>query len=117
MLFVIALIPLTHVLRKTGMGYKLEKGGPMINLMLFMDDLKIFARNDNEVDSLVQTIGQCSTDIGMEFGISKCSVVTLKRGRRVESRGIKLPDGEEMTEPDCEGYKYLGVGDRYYHVF
>ena len=24
-------------------------------------------------------------------------------------RDIKLPDGEEMTEPDCEGYKYLGV--------
>ena len=109
LLFVIALIPLTHVLRKTGMGYKLEKDGPMINHMLFMDDLKIFARNDNEVDSLVQTIRQCSTDIGMEFGISKCAVVTLKRGRRVESRGIKLPDGEEMTEPDCEGYKYLGV--------
>ena len=56
----------------------------------------------------MQTIRQCSTDIGMEFGISKYAVVTLKRGRRVESRGIKLPDGE-MTEPDCEGCKYLGV--------
>ena len=47
LLFVIALIPLTHVLRKRGMGYKLEKDGPMINHMLFMDDLKIFARKDN----------------------------------------------------------------------
>lgn len=76
LLFVIALIPVTHVLRETGMGYKLEKNGPMINHMLFMDDLKVFAKNDNEVDSLVQTIRQCSTDIGMEFGISKCAVVT-----------------------------------------
>ena len=30
----------------------------MINHMLFMDDLKIFAKNDNEVDSLLQTIRQ-----------------------------------------------------------
>ena len=78
------------------MGYKLEKDCPMINHMLFMD-------------SLVQTIRQCSTDFGMGFGISKRAVVTWKRGRRVESRGIKLPDGEEMTEPDREGYEYLGV--------
>ena len=81
----------------------------MINHILIIVDLKIFARNDNEVDSLVQAIQQCSTDISMEFGISTCPVVTLKRGRMVESRGIKLTDGEEMTEHDCEGYKYLGV--------
>ena len=40
LLFVIALTSLTHVPRKTGMGYKLEKGDPMINCMLFMDDLE-----------------------------------------------------------------------------
>ena len=109
LLFVIALIPLTHVLRETLAGYQLEKNGPMINHLFFMDDLKMFGKSENEIDSLVQTVHQCSEDIKMEFGISKCAVVALKKGKSVRSEGIKLPDGEEMGEPDANGYKYLGV--------
>ena len=109
LLFVIALIPITYVLRETNMGYQLEKDGPGINHLFFMDDLKMFAKNNNEIDSLVQTVRQCSDDIGMEFGIAKCAVVSIKRGKRVRSEGIELPDGEEMMEPDSDGYKYLGV--------
>ena len=109
LLFVIILIPLTMVLRESRMGYELEKKGTKINHMLFMDDLKIYGKNENEVDSLVKTVHQCSSDIGMEFGVSKCAVLTMKRGKRVESRGIRLPNGEEMDEPNNEGYKYLGV--------
>jgi hypothetical protein len=109
LLFVIALIPLTHVLRETNMGYQLEKNGPKINHLLFMDDLKLFAKNENEIDSLVQTVQQCSDDIRMEFGISKCATVSLKRGKRTHMDGIKLPNGQELGDPDAEGYKYLGV--------
>ena len=29
-----------------------------------MDDLKIYGKNENEVDSLVKTVHQCSSDIG-----------------------------------------------------
>ena len=77
--------------------------------MLFMDDMKIFGKSDNEVDSMVKTVQQCSSDIGMEFGISKCAVLTMKRGKRTVSRGVKLPNGEEMGDPENEGYKYLGI--------
>ena len=109
LLFVIALIPITHVLRETDMGYQLEKDGPKINHLLFMDDLKMFAKTTNEIDSLVQTVQQCSEDIRMEFGISKCAAVCLKRGKQTRMEGIKLPNGEEIGDPDAEGYKYLGV--------
>ena len=34
-----------------------------------------------------------STDIGMEFGIKKYGILTMKRGKIV-SEEIKLPDGE-----------------------
>ena len=52
-LFVIALIPITLVLKKTNMGYNLSKEGPTINHMFFMDDLKLFARNENEIYRLL----------------------------------------------------------------
>ena len=43
---------------------------------------------------VVQTVRTYSSDIGMEFGISKCAVLTLKKGKIVESNGIALPNGE-----------------------
>ena len=39
MLFVIALIPLSHILRTVNPGYEFRTGGT-INQLLFMDDLK-----------------------------------------------------------------------------
>ena len=109
LLFVIALLPLTQVLRETEMGYQLEKNGPKISHMLFMDDLKLFGKTDNEIDSLVQTVQQWSADIKMEFGISKCAAVALKRGKRSKIDNIILPNGEQVGDPGTEGYKYLGV--------
>ena len=45
----------------------------------------------------------------MKFGINKCVVLELERGRLVRREGIGLLDGERMKEVDREGYKYLGV--------
>ena len=67
LLFVIALLPLTHILRETGMGYQLEKNGAKVNHLFFMDDLKMFGKNDKEIDSLIKTVWQCSEDIKMKF--------------------------------------------------
>ena len=49
------------------------------NHLLFMDDLKLFGKNEREIDSLVKTVQVISKDIGMEFGIKKCGVVIMKR--------------------------------------
>ena len=46
----------------------------------------------------------------MEFGIEKCAVLVLKRGKVVKSEGIKLPDNKKMrTFEENEGYKYLDM--------
>ena len=34
-----------------------------------MDDLKLFGKSDNQIDSLVQTVFTFSEDIDMEFGL------------------------------------------------
>ena len=109
LLFVIALIPISHVLKNVKMGYKVDKQSLTINHMLFMDDLKLFGKSMNEIDSLVKTVEACCSDIGMEFGIAKCAVLNLKRGKLVTCDGIELQSGDKIECVDEGGYKYLGV--------
>ena len=62
---VVAMIPLTHVLRKIQSGYEFTKSKEKINHLLYMDDLKLYAKNEKELDSLVQTVRVFSNGIGM----------------------------------------------------
>ena len=109
-LFVLALIPLSAVLRKMKDGYNLGRDRGKINHLLFMDDLKLYGKDMVELDSLVQSVRVFSGDIGMEFSIEKCAVLAIKRGKVVESVGIDLPNGETIKSlEDDKGYKYLGI--------
>ena len=51
-----------------------------------------------------------SNDIGMEFGVEKCAVMVIRRGKLARSDDITLPD-ESVIKGSAEGdaYKYLGV--------
>ena len=76
-----------------------------------MYDVKLFAKSTDQIDSLVNTVYTFSEDIGMEFGIKKCGVLVLKRGKadKVKSTSLNLPNGKLMKAIDEEGYKYLGT--------
>ena len=109
LLFVMSLIPLTMVLRKANAGYQFT-GGEKINNLLYMDDLKLYAKNEQQLDSLVQTVRTFSEDIGMQFGIDKCALIILKRGKRTVCEGISLPDNLVIKSlKEDGGYKYLGI--------
>ena len=84
--------PLSMVLRKVSAGYGMSKGRCKINHLHFMDYLKLFSKNEREIQSLVQTMRIVSDDIGMKYGSDKCAVLIMKRGRGVESDGIDQPD-------------------------
>ena len=92
LLFIVAMIPMTKVLHKIKNGYQLKKGGSRINHLMFMDDIKLFGRSMDEIDTLVQTVRIVSEDIRMEFGIEKCALVNTVRGKLTRSEGIQLPD-------------------------
>ena len=108
LLFVLCMIPLTLMLRKSTVGYDLAKEF-QVNHLLFMDDLKLFGKSEDQIDSLVQTVQVFSEDIGMEFGLKKCGVLLMKRGKKVRFDGITLLDGRIMREIEEEGYQYLGI--------
>ena len=109
LLFVVAMIPLSLILRKEDMGYRWGEHGRKINHLLFMDDLKLFGKDMEEVEKLCQTVHKFSQDIGMKFGLDKCAVLELKNGVRERCDGVVLPDGGMMQDVDENGYKYLGV--------
>ena len=38
---------------------------------MYMDDIKLFAKNEKELETLIHTVRIYSEDIGMKFGIEK----------------------------------------------
>ena len=56
LLIVFVMIPLTLASRQTKASYEVKKEGRKINHLLFMDDLKLFAKNEDQIDSLVNTV-------------------------------------------------------------
>ena len=43
-----------------------------------MDDLKLLAKNEYQIDNLVNTVRTFSEDIKMGFGLPKCRVLIMK---------------------------------------
>ena len=54
LLFCLAHIPLSQLLNDTGYGYRIENR--KINHLFYMDDLKIYAKDDTELQKLLHTV-------------------------------------------------------------
>ena len=110
LLFIVIMLPLTLVLRRMRAGYRLAKDMTPINHLLFMDDLKLYGANKDQLDSRVQEVRIFSQDMKMSFGLEKCAVLEMRIGRQVDmySSGINLPDDKHIGEIGEEDYKYLG---------
>ena len=72
------MIPLLLILRKLKASYEWGKKEYKLNHLLFMDDLKLFSKSEEQIDTLMRTVNVFSNDIGMDFGIKKCGALHLK---------------------------------------
>ena len=117
-LFCVTLIPLSKLLNNTGYGYKIYDN--TINYLFYMDDLKLFEKNGQQLQGLLNTVKQFSDDIRMEFGLDKCATATFFSGKLLKAKNITLDTTTIIKdlEPE-ESYKYLGVieGDRIQHSY
>ena len=52
LVFIIALMPLNHILRKCTAGYKLSRSQEKVNHLMYMDDIKLFAKNEKRTGNL-----------------------------------------------------------------
>ena len=77
---------------------------------MYMDDIKLFAKNEKELETLIHGVRIYSQDIGIEFGIEKCAMLDMKSGKRHLTDGIELPKQDKIrTLEENETYKYLGI--------
>ena len=88
----------------------ISTNGQRINHLLYMDDLKWYSSTEKELNSLVETVRVFSKDMNMEFGIQKCAMLILKRGKSVKTEGIQLQNNKYIRSLEyAENYTYLGV--------
>ena len=77
-----------------------------------MDDLKTYAKTDEEQKGLLTIVKGFSDDIRMEFGLDKCAKATFKRGKLAKTENIELDIDTTIQDLEQEGTcKYLGVNE------
>ena len=69
-----------------------------MNHVLFMDDLKVYGSNQNEIECLVRTVENVTKDISTKSGVDKCCVLAMKRGKEVECKRIELENDEKINK-------------------
>jgi len=77
-----------------------------------MDDLKLIAKSEEELQKRIQTVKTFSDDIHMEFGLENCAKFACKRGKLVHSQNLVIDINREIQELEQgKMYKYLGIGE------
>ena len=108
LLFCLPLIPPTNELNNSKYGYEIYEEA--INHLFHMDDLKLCAENDKELEGLVATVKQFGYYIGMAFGLDKCAKATFINVKLTATTAVELDIETTIFELDQDKtYKYLGT--------
>ena len=77
---------------------------------MYMDDIKLFAKNEKKLETLIHAVRIYSQKIEMEFGIEKCAMLVMKSGKWHMPDGMELPNQDNIrTLGENETYKYMGI--------
>lgn len=108
--FCLALNPMSNLLNNCKKGFKIKYDNNYHTLshLMYMDDIKLFGSSLQEIHTLADITQTYSTDIQMEFGIDKCKLLSVNKGK-IEQNTYELTDGQHIDPVDQKsGYKYLG---------
>jgi hypothetical protein len=110
LLFCIALILLNHEINRAECGYQVYGTERKISHLLYMDDLKLTARSEEELGIEINIVKTISNGMKMEFGLEKCARISLQRGKVHIKQYIRSTKENEIKELDpMKAYKYLVV--------
>ena len=66
---------------------------------MYMDDIKLFAENEKELETLIQTVRIDSQYIKIESGIEKYTFLTMKSGKQHMTEGVEPPNQVFIRTP------------------
>ena len=73
-------------------------------------DIKLFAKNVKELETVIHAVRIYSQDIRIEFGIEKCTMLIMKSGKWQLTDGMELLNQDKIRMlGEKETYKYLGI--------
>jgi hypothetical protein len=100
--FCLALNPLPYLLNRTNYGFGINSNNletQRLNHLLYMDDIKLYAATNNQLQELLQLTETFSRDIRMTFGIEKCKTLSIvkkeTRTEKLHNRARGHYDGHE----------------------
>ena len=77
---------------------------------MYMDDIKIIAKNEKKKETLIHVVRIYSRDIRIECGIEKLVMLVMKGGKLHMTNGMELPSQVKIrTLGEKETYKYLVI--------
>ena len=110
---------LSYLLNKL-QGYRIDKNGNRnqnISHLFFVDDLKLFATNMNQMKLLLDQVTQFHNDIGMTIAQSKCSYMAVERGTTTAAtEPIMINNVTINPMKERDSYKYLGQDENLGYV-
>ena len=70
-----------------------------LNHQYYMDDLKLFSKDDKDLEDLLQTAKKFSDDIDMSFGLDKCVKANFERGKLRGTKSLGLDQNTVIQDP------------------
>ena len=81
-----------------------------MNYLLYLDDLKLFAKSKYELESLLNVVKLFSSSMHMTFGLNNCATASVVRGKLVESTDMTLIYNVTIQALDVfDSRNYLGL--------
>jgi len=106
-----ALHPLSYLLNRTNYGFGIHSGNQemqQLNLLLYLDDIKLYAATNNQLQEPLRLTQTFSRDIKMVFGIEKCKTLCTAKGK-LEMRNFTTENDDTMEAMNQDAmYRHLG---------
>ena len=109
LLFCIGLNPLSQIITSSGFRYLFRNGA--ISHLLDMDDIKLYAKREQDISSLTHINRIYSTDVNMSFWLNKCCRMISKKDKMITTEGVELPESNIADVHD--NYCYRGIPQVY----
>ncbi|XP_066901314.1 uncharacterized protein [Halyomorpha halys] len=110
--FCMALFPLSRILRRNQVGYKLNSKdeATTVSHNWYMVDFKLYAKNKQQLQSMSEIVSYYTKDTSISLGLDKCAVLHGNKGKVVKTQDLLIIEDECIRELEAkEQYKYLGI--------